>query len=263
MTTMELETLRIEKRDRIALVTLSRPERLNAFSYTMMEEVTQAAGLLRRDHDVHAVVLTGEGRAFSAGFDLTQSSPAGSVAQRRELHHRGRHMCRAWEELPQTTIAAIHGPAVGAGVALALCCDWRVMASDAYLYVPEVKIGLTLQMQAIPRLVALVGPARAKRIVMLCEKMPACRAVEWGLAEELVQPGADVEAALRMAELACTMPPAIMTMSKEAINATANANLHATSFMDADLSMLVFDLDDAVKAREPFKARAGHGAGAA
>lgn len=253
---MNFETIKVEKTGRIAIVTLSRPERLNAFSYQMMEDLTEVARLFRNGHDTHAIVLTGEGRAFSAGFDLTQSSPAGTVAQRRELHHRGRHMCRAWEELPQTTIAAIHGPAVGAGIAIALCCDWRVMASDAYLYVPEVKIGLTLQMQAIPRLIALVGPARAKRIVMLCEKMPAQQALDWGLVEEVTEPGEDVAAALRLAEMASAMPQAIMTMTKEAINAVANANLHATSFMDADLSMLVFDLDDAAKAREPFKAAA-------
>jgi enoyl-CoA hydratase/carnithine racemase len=254
---MDFETVRIEKRGDIAVVTLSRPDCLNAFNYTMMEELTEVARLFRNDHDTHAIVLTGEGRAFSAGFDLRQSSPTGSVAKRRALHHRGRHMCRAWEELPQTTIAAIHGPAVGAGVAIALCCDWRVMSRDSYLYVPEIRIGLTLQMQAIPRLVALVGPARAKRIVMLCEKMPALQALEWGIADELAAPGEDMAVALRLAEQACAMPPAIMTMSKEAINAVANANLHATSFMDADVSMLVFDLDDAVKARAPFKAKAG------
>ena len=254
---MTFKTIRIEREGAIATVKLSRPDCLNAFSYEMMEEVTEAARILRKDHETHAIVLTGEGRAFSSGFDLTQSSPSGSVAERRELHHRGREMCLAWEKLPQTTIAAIHGPAVGAGIALALCCDWRVMASDAYLYVPEVKIGLTLQMQAIPRLVALVGPARAKRIVMLCEKLPAETALEWGLVEEVTPPGGDIAAAVRMAEAACAMPSAIMTMSKEAINAVANSNLHATSFMDADVSMLVFDLDDALKARAPFKSKAG------
>jgi len=253
---MTFKTIRIERSGAIATVTLSRPDCLNAFSYEMMEEITQAAGIFRKDHDTHAIVLTGEGRAFSSGFDLRQSSPSGSVAERRELHHRGRGMCLAWEQLPQTTIAAIHGPAVGAGIALALCCDWRVMATDAYLYVPEVKIGLTLQMQAIPRLVSLVGPARAKRIVMLCEKLPAETALEWGLVEEVTPPGEDIAAAMRMAEAACAMPSAIMTMSKEAINAVANSNLHATSFMDADVSMLVFDLDDALKARAPFKAKA-------
>lgn len=255
---MEYKTITIEKNNGIATLKLSRPDCLNAFSYEMMEEVTEAARIFRKDHDTHAIVLTGEGRAFSSGFDLTQSSPTGSVSERRALHHRGRDMCRAWEEIPQTTIAAIHGPAVGAGVALALCCDWRVMSADAYLYVPEVKIGLTLQMQAIPRLVSLVGPARAKRIVMLCEKLPAERALEWGLVEELTAPGEDMTAALHLAEMACDMPSAIMTMSKEAINAVANANLHASSFMDADVSMLVFDLDDALKARAPFKAKAGH-----
>lgn len=252
---MTFETINIQRDGAVATVTLSRPDCVNAFSYRMMDEITEAASILRKDHDTHAIILTGEGRAFSSGFDLTQPSPSGSVVERRELHHRGREMCRAWEQLPQTTIAAIHGPAVGAGIALALCCDWRVMAADAYLYVPEVKIGLTLQMQAIPRLVSLVGPARAKRIVMLCEKLPADKALEWGLVEEVAPAGMDIEAAKRLAQAACAMPPAIMTMSKEAINAVANANLHATSFMDADVSMLVFDLDDALKARAPFRSK--------
>jgi enoyl-CoA hydratase/carnithine racemase len=249
---MDFSTIRLDRRDGIAIVTLCRPEKLNAISYEMIDELTAAAGLLRRDHAVRAVIVTGEGRAFSAGHDLAQPAPSGTIAEQRERHHCGRLMCRAWEELPQPTIAAIHGPAVGAGVALAISCDWRVMAEDAYLYVPEVRIGLTLQMQAIPRLVALVGPARAKRIVMLCEKMPARQALDWGLIEEIAPPGQDLEVALRLAEAACRMPPAIMTMSKEAINATANAHLHATSFMDADVSMMVFNTEDAVEARKPF-----------
>lgn len=249
---MSYQTIRIERRGEIAIVTMSRPDRLNAISYPMIEELTDAAAGFRKDHDVRAIVLTGEGRAFSAGHDLSQPAPSGTLAQQRELHHAGRHMCRAWEELPQVTIASIHGPAVGAGVALAISCDWRVMSEDAYLFVPEVKIGLTLQMQAIPRLVALVGPARAKRIVMLCEKMPAKQALDWGLIEEIAPPGKDMEAALRLAEAACAMPPAIMTMSKEAINAAANANLHAVSFMDADVSMAIFNNGDALAARKPF-----------
>ncbi|MHA1569959.1 MAG: enoyl-CoA hydratase/isomerase family protein, partial [Alphaproteobacteria bacterium] len=166
-----------------------------------------------------------------------------------------RHLCNAWEEMPQTTIAAIDGLAVGAGCAIAIACDWRVMAADAYLYVPEVKIGLTLQWQAIPRLVALVGPARAKRIVMLCEKMGADQALEWGLIEEIAPAGGAVDKALELARAACAMPPVMMTMSKQAINATANANLHAASYMDADLSLMAFDTDDAIKARERFQSK--------
>ena len=250
---MSGNTVEIEYRDDIAIVTMARPESLNAFNYALIRDLTDVARSFHERHDIHAVILKGAGRGFCAGFDLKQPPAEGSFAERRAATHLGRHLCRAWEEMPQTTIAAVEGPAVGAGAAIAICCDWRVLAEDAYFYVPEVKIGLTLQWQAIPRLVALVGPARTKRIVMLCEKMPARQALEWGLAEEIAPSGAALDKALELARTACGMPPVIMTMSKQAINATAHAQLHANSFMDADVSMLVFDTEEAVAARAAFR----------
>jgi enoyl-CoA hydratase/carnithine racemase len=237
----------------IAIVRISREERLNAFNGELTRELADVARQFHHDHDTHAVILTGSGRAFSAGADLKEERPAMNFAERRDRSHLGRHLCRAWEEMPQTTIAAIEGLAVGAGVAIAISCDWRVIADDAFLYVPEVKIGLTLQWQAIPRLVALVGPARAKRIIMLCEKMSAAQALNWGLVEEIAPKGAAVDKAMELARAACEMPPVIMTMSKQAVNAVANANLHAASFMDSDVSLLVGATDEARAARMQFQ----------
>jgi enoyl-CoA hydratase len=251
---MTWNTVEVERQGEIAIVRMSREQNLNAFDRELTEELAEVGRSFHNDHDTHAVILTGVGRAFSAGADLKEDrTQKATFAEQRERSHLGRHLCNAWEEMPQTTIAAINGPAVGAGCAIAIACDWRVMADDTYLYVPEVKIGLTLQWQAIPRLVALVGPARAKRIVMLCEKMGAEQALNWGLVEEITPPGGAVDKALELARTACTMPSVIMTMSKQAINATANANLHATSFMDADLSLFVIDSDDAKKAFDDFR----------
>ena len=140
--------------------------------------------------------------------------------------------------MPQITIAAMEKLAVGAGVAIALACDWRVLARDAYLYVPEVKIGLNLQWGALPRLITLVGPARAKRITIMCEKMPAAQALDWGLVDELADDGRTVEKALEMAEVVLSMPQPTVRLIKEAVNATANALHAATSFADADQSQL-------------------------
>jgi enoyl-CoA hydratase/carnithine racemase len=237
----------------IAIVRLSREARLNAFNGELTRELTDVARRFHHDHDTHAVILTGAGRAFSAGADLKEQRGEMTFAEQRDRSQLGRHLCRAWEDMPQTTIAAIEGLAVGAGVAIAICCDWRVIAEDAFLYVPEVKIGLTLQWQAVPRLVALVGPARAKRIIMLCEKMPAAQALDWGLVEEIAPKGGAVEGAMELARAACLMPPVIMTMSKQAINAAANANLHAASFMDSDVSLLVGGTEEARAAREGFQ----------
>ena len=143
-------------------------------------------------------------------------------------------MCKAWEAMPQITIAAMEKLAVGAGVAIALACDWRVLGRSAYLYVPEVKIGLNLQWGALPRLITLVGPARAKRITIMCEKMPAAQALEWGLIDEVADDGRTVAKAMEMAEVVLSMPQPTVRMIKEAINATANALPAASAFADAD-----------------------------
>ena len=252
---MSWNTVEVERRGEIAIVRMAREKYLNAFDRELTEELADVGRSFHGDHDTHAVILAGKGRAFSAGADLKEDRPQMTFAEQRERSHLGRHLCNAWEEMPQTTIAAIEGPAVGAGCAIAISCDWRVMAEDAYLYVPEVMIGLTLQWQAIPRLVALVGPAHTKRIVMLCEKMGAKQALDWGLIEEIAPSSGAIDKALELASAACAMPSVIMTMSKQAINATANANLHAASFMDADLSLMVIDTDDAIEAREKFRAQ--------
>jgi enoyl-CoA hydratase len=243
----------VERQGAIAIMRMNRPEALNAFNRELTVELTEAAHSFHNDHETHAVILTGSTRAFSAGADLKEERPKATFAEQRQRSHLGRHLCRAWEEMPQTTIAAIEGPAVGAGVAIAISCDWRVMGQSAFLYVPEVKIGLTLQWQAIPRLIALVGPARAKRIVMLCERMGSEQALAWGLIEEIAADGMAVDKAMELARAALEMPPVIMTMTKQAINATANANLHAASFMDADVSILVRDTEEAEQARADFR----------
>lgn len=242
----------IEERGNVAVVTFDRGEALNAFNEALVRELTDVAFSFYGRHDIHAVVLTGMKKAFSAGADLKETYGGASFASQRDRSQLGRRLCRVWEEMPQITIAAIEGLAVGAGAALAITCDWRTMSRSAYLYVPEVKIGLTLQWQAIPRLLTMVNPARAKRIIVLCEKMPAQQAHDWGLIDEMAVEGHAVDEALKLAEAAAAMPPEIVTMSKQAVNATANALHHATSFMDSDVSLLVRDAEPAHRAREAF-----------
>ena len=203
-------------------------------------------------------MLSGSQRAFSAGIDLRDPatwSPAATDVATREVFYRGVRLCRAWEDMPQITVAAIERMAVGAGVALAIACDWRVLARDAFFYVPEVKIGLNLQWGALPRLVSLVGPARAKRIAILCEKMSAEQALDWGLAEEIAEPGGAEIVALGLARAAAEMPAPAVRMVKEAVNATAGALHRATSFADADQSALTATHETARRAREEFAKR--------
>jgi enoyl-CoA hydratase len=248
----------VEREGTIAVVRFDRGGSLNAFNQTLVRELTTVARDFHDDLETRAVVLTGCREAFSAGIDLrdpeTWTRPASDVAARAQFY-RGVRLCTAWEDMPQITIAAIEGLAVGAGVALAIACDWRVIARDAYLYVPEVRIGLNLQWGALPRLVSLVGPARAKRITILCERMGPEQAADWGLVEEVADPGRAVDAAIALARRAAEMPPGATRIVKEAVNATAGALHHATSFADADQSALTATHHDAHEARAAFANR--------
>jgi len=246
----------IEKQAPIAVVRFDRKENLNAFNQQLVRELTEAARSFHDDLEIHYVVLAGAPEAFSAGADLKDAA-SWQLAEKTDLERRRRfyagvRLCKAWEEMPQITIAAMERMVVGAGCAIALACDWRVLGRSAYLYVPEVKVGLNLQWGALPRLVTLVGPARAKRITLMCEKLDAVTALAWGLVDELADDGRTVDVALTMARRAAEMPPVTVRLMKEAINATAGALHRATSFADADQSQLTAGFEAARTARQRF-----------
>ena len=247
--------IRTERREKTVIVSFDRGEKLNAFNQQLIQALTRTARELDTDRDIQTVVLAGTPRAFSSGMDLDDEMwhmADATDLERREAYYSGVRLCEAWERLPQITIAAVDGMAVGAGVALALACDWRVVAKDAYLYVPEVKVGINLQWGALPRLISLVGPAKAKRICLLCEKLPAERALAWGLADRLAPAGGSVATALELAAEVNRQPDVTIRMIKEAINATSNALHRATSFADADQSQLSGGFQAARGARDKF-----------
>lgn len=253
-------TVTVERHGNVAVVTFDRKGSLNAFDQQTILELTDVARRFQEDLETQAVVLAGAPNAFSAGIDLKDTSTWESLdsdVALRERFYRGVRLCQAWEDMPQITIAAMEKLAVGAGCAIALACDWRVLARDAYLYVPEVKIGLNLQWGALPRLITLVGPARAKRITILCEKMGAAQALDWGLVDELAEPGQSVAKALELARTAAAMPAATTRMVKQAVNATANALHRASAFADADQSALTRTYRDAIAARAAFAGKSG------
>jgi enoyl-CoA hydratase len=246
----------VERGGPIAIVRFDRKKNLNAFDGQLILELTDVARSFHDDLETRAVVLTGARDYFSAGADLedlsSRNDPATTDMERRHVFFRGGRLCEAWEAMPQITIAAMEKLAVGAGVALPLACDWRVMGASCYLYVPEVKIGLNLQWGALPRLINLVGPARAKRICILCERMNAETALDWGLIEEIAPDGEALEVALELARAAAEMPQVAVTMVKEAVNATTTALNRAASYADADQSQLSAATTDARGARDRF-----------
>src|ERR1044072_595523 len=229
--------LRSEFSGRIATVTLERPDRRNALSADLMRELTACALELSARKDLDAVVVTGAKGAFSAGADLKDSSRwAGGapLLEQREIAGLGQRMARAWEELPQITIAAIEGYAVGGGLALAVALDWRVMAHDAFVTLPEISLGIPLTWGTLPRLVNLVGPARAKRLAILGERVAAEEALAMGLVDEVCDKSGTREAARRLADAVLEKPKHSVMMTKETVNAYAGLGAHAVSYMAPD-----------------------------
>ena len=183
----------IQAKDGIWTVRLNRPDVRNAFSIELMRSLTQAAERLRDEAGVRAVVLTAAGEHFSAGMDLKdpKSWDPGkqSLAERRSLASTGERMCQAWENIPALTLCAIEGHCIGGGAALAVATDLRVIGASAWFWLPEIAIGIPLGWGALPRLVRLLGPAKAKRFIILCDRFAGREAVDFGLAEYLVADG--------------------------------------------------------------------------
>jgi len=203
----------------VALVRLNRPDKRNALSAALKRRLTETARTLAERTDIGAVVLAGSGGAFCAGNDISE---ANSFAQELPLVDARRHirlgleMCKAWEAMPQLTVAAVEGFAIGGGISLSVACDFRILGRGAWLRAPEVELGITFSWGTLPRLVRLVGPPRAKLIAALCRKIDAETALAWGLCEAVADDA--LAAALAMADEIAAQPRVAQQMVKESIN---------------------------------------------
>ena len=224
---------------RIAVVRFDRGDGINALSPQTLRELTDAARHFEDDGDSSVVVLTGGPKAFSAGFDL--KDPEGRSRRTMDLGSLRRHLklgprlTRAWQEMEQITIGAIEGFCIGGGVALAVALDFRVMARDAHLRVPEIGLGMNMSWQSIPRMLRLIGPARTKQAVILADqRISAAEAHAWGMVEELADSGAAFEAAMALAAKIAAQPPLSVAMTKLTVNRLAHALDDLASHMDVD-----------------------------
>jgi len=234
---------------RIAVVRFDRGDGINALSPEALRQLTAAARSFEDDADTSVVVLTGSAKAFSAGFDL--KDPEGRSRRSMDIGSLRRHLklgprlTRAWHEMEQVTIAAIEGFCIGGGVALAVALDFRVMATNAHLRVPEIGLGMNMSWQSVPRMLHLIGPARTKQAVILAdERIGAEEAYQWGLVEQLAEPGRAFEAAMGFAEKFARQPPLSAAMTKQTVNRLAYALDDLASHMDVDQFALASQTED-------------------
>ena len=245
---------------RIAVVRFDRGDGINALSPEAMRQLTAVARGFEDDADTSVVVLTGSAKAFSAGFDLRD--PEGQARKDMDLGSLrrslkvGPRLTRAWQEVEQVTICAIEGFAIGGGVALAVALDFRVIASDAHLRVPEVALGMNMSWQSVPRMLHLIGPARTKQAVIIAdERISAETAHQWGLVEEVAPPGKAFEAAMALAEKVARQPPISVMMTKLTVNRLAHALDDLASHMDGDQFALASMSEDHAEGVAAFRER--------
>ena len=187
-------TLAVERDGAVLRVWLDRPERRNALDTATLEALAELYQGLQRDFQTRVVVLGGRGPSFCAGADRRQppgsermaTSSGASERERRYAAQIGWRACRAIEESEVVTLARVHGHAVGGGLALALACDFRIAAQGSVFHLPEVDLGLPLTWGATPRLIAEIGAARARELILLCDRVDVRTAERWGLVHRVV-----------------------------------------------------------------------------
>src|SRR5205809_6649695 len=217
---MTYETVSYEVKDRVAVVTLNRPKSLNALNAQMGKDLGAALRAASTGRGVLVIVVTGAGRAFCSGGDLKAMAggfaSAGTHSREMEAILRNFHDVVSFLQIiDKPVIAAIHGPAVGAGMSIALACDLRVASEDATFSQAFVRIGLSPDGGSTWLLPRLVGPSRAAQLMMTGETLGARRAHEWGLINQVTPEGEHLTRALELsAQLAALSSHALGSIKK-------------------------------------------------
>ena len=259
---MERRFVKVEKglgpQGRVAVVRFDRGDNINALSHQAMRELRDVPRDFEDDLETSVVVLTGGARAFSAGFDLKDADgrnrdalPMGERIQRQRL---GPKMCKAWQDMDQVTIAAVEGHCIGGGAALVVSLDFRTCGKSAHFRIPEVELGMNMSWGSIPRMLALMGPARTKQAVILAsDRISAADALAWGLVENVVEDGQAFATAMAFAEKVARQPPIPVRMTKSSVNRLAHALDDLAAHMDADQNVLTGLTDDYKEGTSAFR----------
>ncbi|EMF02158.1 enoyl-CoA hydratase [Streptomyces mobaraensis NBRC 13819 = DSM 40847] len=235
------ETIVVERKGRTALLTLNRPDALNALNLQVMHEVVDATAALDRDPDIGCVVITGSGKAFAAGADIKEMRP------RSYLDMYLSDWFTAWDRLGALrtpTVAAVSGYALGGGCELAMLCDILLAADTAVFGQPEIKLGVVPGIGGSQRLTRAVGKAKAMELCLTGRTMDAAEAERAGLVSRVVPAGDLLAEALSVAETVAGMSAPVAMMAKESVNRAFETTLAEGVRFERRLFHAVFATED-------------------
>jgi enoyl-CoA hydratase len=233
----------LQKSDGVALLTINRPEALNAFNVAVLDELSEAVTQVESDDEVRVLIITGAGKAFVAGADIAHMSGF-SPQQAKEWSDLGHRTLDEIENMKKPVIAAVNGYALGGGNELAMACDIRVASDRAVFGQPEVKLGMIAGFGGTQRLTRLVGPGRAKEILFTGDHYDAEAAYGMGLVNKVVPAGELLDYCRDMAKRIAARGPRAVRLSKEAVNRGQGVDLEKALQLESELYADVFTTDE-------------------
>jgi enoyl-CoA hydratase len=237
------ETITVEKRGKIAILTINRPDKLNALNKQVHAESVAALDELRRDSEVRVLIVTGSGeKSFVAGADIAEFAGQTPVTQRDLFHEKT--LFNTIDNFPKPVIAMVNGFCLGGGNELALACDLRIASETARFSQPEINLGIMPGGGGTQRLTHLIGEGRAMEIVLTGDMIDARTALQFGLVNH-VYPAAELEAkTIELAEKITEKAPVALQLIKEAVKFASRSNLDEGLRREVDLFAICFSTED-------------------
>ncbi len=243
-------SVELTRQDEFAVVTLNRPEALNALSAAVLRELDQAFDAVAAG-DARALIVTGAGaKAFCAGADIKELTGRSLSAQRRDAAY-GQAVLARLDELPMPSVAAINGYAFGGGLELALACTFRLAVPTAKMALPEIKLGLIPGYGGTQRLPRVVGEARALELILSGRTLDAEEALRIGLVHRIAE-GDPVAAAIAYARTFSVHGLPALKLARDAVKRALDVPLHEGLKLEADLNTLAFQTRDAAEGMSAF-----------
>lgn len=245
------ENIKVEVKEKIAYITIARPQAMNALNMDVLNELSCALYDIEQDDAIYSVILTGEGKAFVAGADIAQMNSMNAI-EGRQMMIAGHDVMNAIENLSKPVIAAVNGFALGGGCELAMACDIRIASEKAKFGQPEVNLGIIPGFGGTQRLSRLVGKGMAKYLIMTAEIITATEAQRIGLVEKVVAADELMAEAEKLASTINSKAPIAVSSAKRAINKGFNLDMSAASALEIEAFTAPFASDDKTEGMTAF-----------
>lgn len=240
---MDFQNLLMKKEGNVGILSFNRPKVLNALNTSVLQELEEAIDQVHKDEDIYVLIITGEGKAFVAGADISEMKDK-TAGQGRSFGDLGSRIFRKIELMEKPVIAAVNGFALGGGCELAMSCDIRIAGEKAKFGQPEVSLGITPGFAGTQRLPRLVGAAKAKELIFTGNMVKAMEAEKIGLVNKVVPQEELMDEALKMAKKIASNGQIAVKYSKAAINRGINCDLDTAVEIEKDLFGLCFATED-------------------